>query len=140
MEKILALIEWCYTSTLPLSMLFIIDRPSIFCYTGGYFLSWHFTLYKFRKNIPTCNKICTSSKAIGFNSSEAALLLLEKVFSYRFSIYQWAKRINFKEITAVFQVLTRWIGTFKGSHLYIFCDNFAVTQELQKNSINREVM
>ena len=75
--------------------------------TGGYFLPGHCTLQEFRENIPPCNKICTPSGVTGFSSSEAALLSLDKAFSYRFSTRQRAKRINFKEITAVLQVLAR---------------------------------
>ena len=92
--------------------------------TGGYFLPRHFTLQEFRENMPTCNKICTPSGITGFSSSEAALLSLDNVLSYRFSMRQWAKRINFKEMTAVLQALDRWIETFKRPHLHIFCDNF----------------
>ena len=108
--------------------------------TGGYFLPGHFTLQAFRENIPTCNKICTLSGVTGFSSSVAALLSLDKAFSYRFSTRQRAKRINFKEMTAVLQALARWIEIFKGSHLHIFCDNFPVTQGLHKNSIHGEAM
>ena len=108
--------------------------------TGGYFLPGHCTLQEFRENIPPCNKICTPSGVTGFSSSEAALLSLDKAFSYRFSMRQRAKRINFKEITAVLQALARWIETFKGSHVHIFCDNFAVTHGLQKNSIGGEAI
>ena len=90
--------------------------------------------------MPTCNKICTPIGVTGFSSSEAALLSLDKAFSYRFSTRQRAKRINFKEMTAVLQALVRWIETFKGSHLHIFCDNFPVMQGLRKNSICGEAM
>ena len=90
--------------------------------------------------MPTCNKICTPSGVTGFSSSEAALLSLDQPFSYRFSTRQRAKRINFKEMTAVLQALVRWIETFKGSHLHIFCDNFPVMQGLRKNSICGEAM
>ena len=99
---------------------------------GGYFLPGHFTLQALCGNIPTCNKICTLSGVTGFSSSVAALLSLDKAFSYRFSTRQRAKRINFKEITAVLQALARWIKIFKGSHLHIFCDNFLVTGLAQK--------
>ena len=43
-------------------------------------------------------------------------------------------------MTGVFQALARLIETFKGSHLYIFGDNFAVVNGLQQNSIMGEAM
>lgn len=43
-------------------------------------------------------------------------------------------------MTAIFQVIARWIEIFKGSYLYIFCDNFAVVQGVQKTSIRREAI
>lgn len=91
--------------------------------TGGYFLPEHYTLQEFRENIPTCNKICSPSGVTGFSHSEAALLSLDKAFSYRFSTRQRAKHINFKEMTAILQAIARWIETFRGSHLHVFCDN-----------------
>ena len=41
---------------------------------------------------------------------------------------------------AILQAITRWIKTFKGSYIYVFCDNFAVAHEMQKTFIRREVM
>ena len=122
-------IERSYTFTLSSSVLFFI-----------YFLPGHFTLQEFREYIPNCNKICTPSGVTGFSSSEAALLLLDKAFSYCFSTRQRAKRINFKEMTALLQELAWWIEIFKSSHLHIFCDNFPVTPGLRKNSICAEAM
>ena len=90
--------------------------------------------------MPICNKICFSSKVIGFSLSEATLLSLDKAFSYCFSTCQQAKHINFKEMTSVLQALARWIETFKGSHLYIFGDNFVVVNGLQKTSIKGEAI
>ena len=43
-------------------------------------------------------------------------------------------------MTAIFQAIARWIETFKGSHLHVFCDNFAVAHGLQKTSIRGEAM
>ena len=108
--------------------------------TGGYYLPGYYTLHEFCKNLFICNKICFSSKVKGFSSFEAALLLLDKAFSYRFSTRQQAKHINFKEMTSVLQALARWIETFKGFHLHIFGDNFIVVNGLQKNSIKQEAM
>lgn len=108
--------------------------------TGGYFLPGHHTLQEFCENIPTCNNICSPSGVIGFSHSEATLLSLEKAFSYRLSMRQRAKRINFKEMTAILQAMARWIKTFRGSHLHVFCDNFAVAHGLRKISIRGEGM
>ena len=100
----------------------------------------HYTLQEFREKIPICNNICSPSGVTGFSYSEAALLSFDKAFSYRFSTRQRAKRINFKEMTAILQAIARWIEIFKGSHLHVFCDNFAVAHGLQKTSIKGEGM
>ena len=105
-----------------------------------YFLPGHFTLQAFCENIPTCNTICILSGLISFSSSVATLLLLDKIFSYCFSIRQQGKYINFKKMIAVLQALARWIKIFKGFQLHIFYDNFLVIQDLHKNSIYREEM
>ena len=39
---------------------------------------------------------------------------------------------KFQEMTAILQAIARWIKTFKGFHLYVFCDNFDVTHGVQK--------
>lgn len=57
--------------------------------------------------MPTCNKIRSPSKITGFNHFEIALLSLDKVFLYRFSMRQRANYINFKEMTAIFLVIAR---------------------------------
>lgn len=90
--------------------------------------------------MPICNKICSPSGVTGFSYGKAALLSLDKAFSYRFSTRQWVKCINIKEMTAILQAMSRWIETFKGSNLHIFCDIFAVTYRVQKISIKREAM
>ncbi len=90
--------------------------------------------------MPTCNKIHSPSKVTGFSYSETVLLFLDKAFSYRFSTRQKAKYINFKEMTAILQAIARWIKSFKGYHLHIFCNNFAVAHGVQKTSIRGEVM
>ena len=41
---------------------------------------------------------------------------------------------------AILQTITRWIKTFRGSHLHSFCDNFAVAYGVQKTTIRREAM
>ena len=48
--------------------------------------------------------------------------------------------INFKEMTTILQVMARWIEIFQGSHLHVFCDNFAVVHGLQKTFIRGEVI
>ena len=90
--------------------------------------------------MPTCNKIFSLSRIIGFSYSEAALLSLDKAFSYRFLTHQQAKHINFKEMTAIFQAIARWIKTFRGSYLHIFCNNFVVVYGVQKISIKRKAI
>ena len=115
-------------------------NASGFCGKERYFLPGHRNLHGFRKNVPICNKICSSSEVTGFSPSKAALLSLNKAFSYHFSMRQRAKCINFKEMTAVPQALPKWIETFKGSLRRIFDDNFAIVNGLQRNSINGEVM
>ena len=108
--------------------------------TGGYFLPEHYNLQEFRENMLICKKICSPSGVAGFSHCEAALLSLDKAFSYRFSTRQRAKRINFKEMRAILQAITRWIEIFRGSHLHDFCDNFAVANGVQKISIRGEAM
>lgn len=88
--------------------------------------------------MPTCSKICFSSGIIGSSYSKAVLLSLDKAFSYHFSICQRAKYISFKEITAICPTIARWIETFRGSHLYIFYDIFAIVHGVQKISIRRK--
>ena len=61
------------------------------------FLSGHYTLYKFCKNISICNKIYFLSKITSFCLFKAMLLLLNKIFLYCFSTCLWAKHINFKK-------------------------------------------
>ena len=100
----------------------------------------HHTLQEFRKNIPICNKIYSPSGVTGFCYSEAALLSLDKAFSYCFSTRQRAKYINFKKMTAILQAITKWIEIFRGAYLPVFCDNFAVAYGVQKTSIRGEVM
>ena len=139
-RKILTSMEWSDTFMLSPSILFLIDKHFWLSWYRRILLSRHFTLQAFYENIPTYNKICTLSGVIGFNSSVAALLSLDKAFSYRFSMCQRAKCINFNEMIAVLQALARWIEIFKGSHLHIFCDNFPVTQGLHKNSIYGEAI
>ena len=72
-----------------------------------YFLPEHHTPEEFCKNMPTGNKICFLSKITGFSYFEALLLSLDKAFLYCFSTYQRAKHIHFKEMIAIFQVITR---------------------------------
>ena len=43
-------------------------------------------------------------------------------------------------MTAIFQAIARWIETFKGSHLHVFCDNFVVAHRVQKTSIRGKAM
>ena len=68
------------------------------------------------------------------------LLSLDKAFLYCFSTRQQAKSKNFKEMMAILQVMTRWIEVFKGSHLHVFYNNFAVAPGLQKTSIRKEAI
>lgn len=88
----------------------------------------------------TCNKVYSPSKVIGFNYFETMLLFLNKKFSYRYLTSQKVKHINFKEMTAIFQAITKRIEIFKCFHLYVFCNNFVVSYKIQKISIKREVM
>lgn len=90
--------------------------------------------------MPTCNKIYSPSKVTGFSHSEAALLFLNKVFSYHFSTRQWAKHINFKEMTTILQAIAWWIKIFKSSYLHVFYDNFAVLQGVQTTAIRGKAM
>lgn len=53
---------------------------------------------------------------------------------------QQAKHINFKKMTTIFQIIARLIETFKVSHLYILCGNFAVANEVQNIYIKRKAM
>ena len=41
---------------------------------------------------------------------------------------------------AFIQMLTKWIKILKSSHLFIFCDYFAIRHEFAKKSINGEAM
>lgn len=90
--------------------------------------------------MPICNKICFLSGVIGFSHSEAALLCLDKAFSYYFSTCQQANHINFKEMTAIIQAIGISIEIFKGSHLHVFWDNFVVACGVQKTSIWEEAI
>ena len=87
-----------------------------------------------------CNKIYFPGGVTSFSYSEAALLSLDKAFSYCFSTRQRANHINFKEMTVILQAITRWIKTFRGSHLHVFYDNFAVIHGVQKTFIRGEAM
>ena len=140
MGKIFTSIEWSDTSMFSLLMLFFMNRRFWLLWYRKILLLGYFTLQAFCENIPTCNKICTLNEVAGFSSSLAALLSLNKAFTYCFLTHQRAKRINFKEMTAVLQALARKIEIFKGSHLHIFCNDFLIIQSLYKNSIHRKTI
>ena len=62
-------------------MFFAMDKCIWISRQTRVFSSWSL---EFRENIPTCNKICSSSEFTGFTLSEAAFLSLDKASPYRF--------------------------------------------------------
>lgn len=90
--------------------------------------------------MPTCNQICSLNWVTSFNYYEAVLLSLDKAFSYRPSTRQRAKIINFKKMITIVEAMFRWIETFKDSHLYVCCDNFAVANGVLKISLREKAM
>lgn len=86
------------------------------------------------------NKICFLSGVIGFHCSKGTSLSLDKAFLYYFQIRHQAKYINFKEVTAILQAITRQIKTFRRFYLHVFCNNFAIILRVQKTSIKGKIM
>lgn len=61
-------------------------------------------------------------------------------FSHRFPSRMRHKHINVKEMLAVLFAMRRWLGTFKGAHVTIRCDNNAVANGLKNRSIRGGAM
>ena len=66
--------------------------------------------------------------------------LPSEVFSSRFPTRMASKHINVKEMAAVLIALRKWLHTFRGAHILLHCDNFAVVAGLTKRSINGAAM
>lgn len=62
-------------------------------------------------------------------------LAITQLYFKQFTFWLRSKRINIKKMTAILQVLQKWLLIIWGSHLIFYCNNFAVAANVRKISI-----
>lgn len=57
---------------------------------------------------------------------------MQQAYSKRFTTRLRHKHINVKEKTAILHALQKWVSLCRGSHLILYCDNYAVAKRWKR--------